>query len=436
MNRKALAVSYFLFVAFAWACGTSAIGPGGTGGGGPGGDATAPTDAEAEGEDATSDAKVATDSGRDSGKDAGRDSIADTAPDALDALDGSTDVFVQPPTPAVRYVGRVDDTDINGPRVAWAAARAIVRFDGTALEATLAHTNGLNGGPTYVDVVIDGSMQPTPILVPTGISTFAVASGLAAGTHVVELVKRTEAQHGVLQFRGFAYPNGGQLLAPLPAPLRRIEVLGNSVMSAYGVEGAGPVCVGGVPSVTCNSDKSAAQIAATTLGADLFLTAYAGKGITLNVTPGDNLTLPILFDRNLPDTANSAWNFANYVPHVFVLGIANVDIDTPEPTLTDSYEAFAIKVRGVYPAAHIMYVVNAGATDDYPVGQMMRTKLKAMAATVISRRKAAGDLNVSNYTMTEYTNGQLSGCDYHPNVALQAQMGAELISFLQAELGW
>jgi hypothetical protein len=385
--------------------------------------ADAQTDAPDAADDAAADANADV-------LDAGAD-----ASDASDAADAAKDSG-PPPAPAVRYVGRFVDTDPLGPRAAWPGARAIVRFDGTGLDATLALVNGFSGGPGYLDVIVDGIVQPNPIKVPQGTSNVTVANGLPAGVHTVELVKRTEANHGVVQFRGFAFPNGGQLLAPPAAPPRRIEVMGNSTISGYGVDGAGPNCPGGTTSATFNARKSAGQVAATALGADLVLLAYGGKGVTKNLTNGDANTMPVLFDRTLPESAAFQWSFAKYVPDAFVMVVTNLDAETSEPTLTNAYEAFAIKLRAAYPNAHIMFALSAAATDDYPVGLMTRTRLRAMTTTVVSRRAAAGDLNLSKYAMTEYVNGQLTGCDYHPNEALHAQMGAELAGWLKAELGW
>lgn len=446
MSRNSFARSCFACLSvgsFVWACGTAAVSPGTDGGSSVDaapGPSTFDTGIGPE-SDAASDTAAPVDGASDVGSldgasDAQDDAITPDANDAgSDASDAAPDNFV-PPTPAIRYVGRFEDTDVNGLRAGWPASRTIVRFDGTALSASISHVNGFSGGPTYLDVIVDGIVQGAPLSVPVGISNVSIVSGLAAGAHTVELVKRTEALHGVVQFRSFSYPNGGQLLAPPPTPTRRIEVMGNSAISGYGVDGAGPNCAGGATAVTYNARKSGAQVAATALGADLVFLGYAGKGVTKNITAGDAQTLPVLFDRTLPETNAYAWSFAKYVPHAFVMVITNIDAETAEPALTNAYEAFAIKIRNAYPGAHVMLVVSAAATDDYPVGLMTRTKLKAMAASVVTKRKASGDQNISSHAMTEYVNGQLSGCDYHPNEALHQQMGAELVSWLKAELGW
>lgn len=56
---------------------------------------------------------------------------------------------------------------------------------------------------------------------------------------------RSEAQNGTTQFLGYDF-GGGVLLAPPARKARRLEIIGDSVSSGYGVEGVGlgPTCPG------------------------------------------------------------------------------------------------------------------------------------------------------------------------------------------------
>jgi hypothetical protein len=143
-----------------------------------------------------------------------------------------------------------------------------------------------------------------------------------------------------------------------------------------------------------------------------------------------------LFERTFPASMTPAWSYASYVPDAFILTTSNLDIDTPDPALTNAYLAFTTQIRAAYPAAHIFVVVTSYATDNYPVGKMVRTRFSAVANAVASARTAAGDTKVYAYAMTEYTEAQLTGCDYHPGPALHAQMAGELTSWLRTRLGW
>jgi hypothetical protein len=372
----------------------------------------------------------------------------DAAPDALSMRDARADGMAAVPEagvpeagidagmPEVRYVGRFDRSSALGPRVGFPAARAIVRFEGTELKATLGQVKGYGSGPSYIDTIVDGVALSTALVVPEGTSTLTVATGLAFGEHTVEMVKRTEGYHGVVQFKGFAYPGGGRLLAPPPARTRRIEMLGNSAVNGYGLEGMGPVCAGGTPPSSSNARKTAGVIAADTLNADLVMLGVGGKGITINNTPGDLETFPVLFERTLPESAAPLWNHAANVPDAFVLTTSNLDIDTEDNARVTAFETFVQRIRTVYPTTSIFLVVSSYATDDFPTGKMTRTRLLATVNAVAARRVTAGDTKVYAYGMTQYVAGQLTGCDYHPGPVLHAQMAAELTTWLRARLAW
>ena len=390
-------------------------------------DAAADASADAPGVDARPDATA------DAAPDATADAAVDAAPDAtVDAAPEAGPPDAGPP--AVRYIGRFDTTPAAGPRGAYAASRAQVRFEGTEVSATLEQTNGFGGGPSYFDIYVDGVMEATPLVVTSGVATQTVVAGLPAGTHTVELVKRTEGNYGAVQFRGFTFPGGGRLLPPPPARTRKLEIMGNSVINGYGILGAGPVCTPNAGNQ--NTELAAPPISAAAVGADLVFLGVSGKGITKNYSATDTVTLPVIFNRTLPQSAAVTWNHADFVPDAFVLFATGLDAEVDDSVMRPGYLDFIGTVRGKYPSAHIFLIVPATATDNYPAGQRARSRLAAMTQYVVTERAALGDTKVYAYSMTEYVGGQITGCDYHPNDALQAQMAAELTGWLRARLGW
>ena len=147
------------------------------------------------------------------------------------------------------------------------------------MKATFAETS-LYSGPSRWDVIVDDVVQ-TPLALATASTTYTLASGLAFGTHTVELHRRTEANVGVSQFLGFEFP-GGVLLAPPPAPARRLEFLGDSSSNGYGILGNGPNC--GFSGDTENERLSYPALVANDLGADHHNLAASGKGLYWNST--------------------------------------------------------------------------------------------------------------------------------------------------------
>jgi hypothetical protein len=365
------------------------------------------------------------------------DASTDASADAGTSVDASEiGADASSAAPAVRYIGRFDTRDPNGPSAGWPASRVSIRFEGTALSANLKQEDR-GSGSNYLDIVVDGVAAAAPLEVAPGTRTLPIVAGLAAGIHVVDIVRRTEGIQGTLQYLGFSYPQGGKLLAPPPEPRRRIEFLGNSAVDGYGVEGDGPTCTGGgTPPKFTNARKSVGYIASAKLNADLVLLGQSGKGVGVNLGSGDTDTFPILFERTLPDDRTSRFFPSTVEPDAFVLIASNLDIDLKGVALANAYEAFIAKIRSAYPRTHLLLVVSSYSTDDYPVGAMTRTRLTAMTQSIAASRATAGDSKVYAYAMKPYVDGQLTGCDYHPGPALHAQMAGELEGWLKARLGW
>ncbi len=329
-----------------------------------------------------------------------------------------------------RYVGRVDSLS----RMGWPGTRFVMRFHGTEAKAALVTTAGYLSGETYFDVSVDGVARATPQAAPAGTTAVTLASGLANGDHEVELVKRTEGTFGVTQVTSLAVSSGGFLTeGALPVPTRFVEMMGNSAIEGYGVDGAGPMCAASAP--THDAKKSAPYLTALDLGADLSLLGVSGKGIGANIAPSDMDTMRVLFERALPESSMPAHGFVRK-PGAFVLFASNTDIALADGPLATAYADFMTRVRAVYPSTPLLLVVSAYSTDDYPVGQNARTRLVAMSNEVVRRRTMAGDGNVYAYAMTVYVEGQLTACESHPGPALHRQMATELTGWIRTRAGW
>src|SRR5687768_16197828 len=209
-------------------------------------------------------------------------------------------------------------TDASNVRFAWSGSGVVARFSGTSLSVRL------DGGQQYT-VLIDGQLQPK--LIPST-PTSVLASDLAEGTHVVEIYRRTEANQGESIFSGFDL-GSGTLLAPPPAPERRIEIVGDSITCGYGNEGADMNCP--FTPDTENHYLTYGAIAARAVGAELSTVAWSGKGVVCNY--GDEPAscvdpLPVYYDRTLPERPESVWSFASWQPHAVVINLGNNDLST------------------------------------------------------------------------------------------------------------
>lgn len=357
--------------------------------------------------------------------------LDDASGDSGDSGDRN-DASVQSPTdagaPALRYVGRFEATD-GGMRDGFPGSRVIARFEGTRVEATFI---GRSGMPHY-DVIVDGVARSAALVIPAGRQDVTLASDLGAGVHTVEIMKRAESYFGSAELVDVRFPRG-QLLAPPAAAPRRIEVVAHSAANGFGIEGPGPSCPNGATAASANAGKSAPFLSAIALNADLVLLGYSGRGLTTAAAP---VTFPMLFERTNPESASPPWRHEQWVPDVLLLfAISFTDLDASDPILAEAYATFVARARFVYPTTHVFLVLSAYATDNYPVGKMARTRTRAIQQEVVRRRMMLSDSRVYAYEMTAYVDGQLTGCDYHPGIALHEQMAREMTPWIATRLGW
>jgi lysophospholipase L1-like esterase len=348
---------------------------------------------------------------------------------------GGADAGADPP--AVRFVGRRDEANPLQPRFGWPGGRMVARFSGTGASVSLNHADGVNGGTTWFDVLVDGVVVKK-ISTTTGTSTYALAAGLPSAVHTVELVKRTEASLGDDQFVGFTF-TGGALLAPPPAKTRRVEFVGDSMIQGFGVEGVDP-CPGGATADTHNARLAMPSLVAKDLDAEDMSTTYSGKGIGRNEDVTDPLRFGALYPRALPDVASSMWSFASSPADVIVIVLGGTDFEaSPAPTAaayTTTLGTFFDIVRGKNPASHVILAVGGQISNNYPVGAQARTRITQATNNVVAARNGAGDARVYPFVFTESDGTNTTGCYEHANATLHRQWADMIIPFIKSKTGW
>jgi hypothetical protein len=376
-------------------------------------------------------------SGTSGGLDGGTDSAADAAEDAFDSA--------VPEVPALQYVGRVDMNDAAGARLAWPGTRVVARFDGTDVSVKLTQFDGFSTnyfGPSWMNVIIDGVVQ-APFQVDGGNTVpkdYVIATGLAAGIHVIEIEKRTEANAGTVRFEGFTYTGGAAtLLAPPARPTRRIEFLSDSTIDGFGVDGtlgdvntcSGPV---GTYGAYCNERKSMAFLTSASLSAEMNLIAYSGKGFTTNESAGDNVYFPEIYPRTLPEVTGSVWDFTKLIPDAVVISLGGEDVDgvaTVPAGFQAAYTTLVTTIRTNYPSAYIWLTVWAQIKNGAIASRTaMTNSLNAIVA-------AKADAKMYVYSFPE-SNGATdeTGCAFHANAALHTSMAALMVTEIKGKTGW
>lgn len=327
--------------------------------------------------------------------------------------------------PAVRYVGRVDNSDPAAVRLAWSGTGAIARFSGTQVGVKIRTAHQFTA-------VVDGVVR-VPKLTPNA-GTTPIANGLTDGVHIVEIYRRPEANQGEAVFLGFDFGTG-QLLAPPPAPERRIEMIGDSISCGYGDEGADQTCT--FSADTENHYVTYEAITARDLGAELVTIAWSGKGVVCNYGDDANSCvdpLPVFYDRTLPQRPTSPWNFGAWQPQVVVINLGTNDFSTAmDPSQADfeaGYKAFLAHIRGNYPNALILCTVAPLLN-----GSDLATT-KSYIAEVVQQMNTAGDSKVKAFDIAPTDPADGYGCDYHPSQKTHAKMATQLTAEIKADLGW
>ena len=329
-----------------------------------------------------------------------------------------------PGQPGVRFVGRTDTTSAGIVRFGWPGSAILFRFSGTEASVRMDDASG------FFALLVDGQQRPTLSTTP-GEKSYRVASGLPAGTHEVRLYRRVEGHQGLTNFRAVEL-GSGTLLAPPPAPARRIEIIGDSITCGYGNEGTLPC---GYTPDTEDNYRAYGSITARNLDADLVTIAWSGKGVIYNYGDDKNEPLPELYDRTLPMDASRTWDFSRYQPHVVVINLGTNDFSTPgEPdqsTFSNAYRGFVQHLRQKYPAAFILCLNPTGIGSSNGDGESVPFNY---ISAVVAGLKAAGDTKIEAHRLTFNTTG--NGCDYHPTIATHASMAASLTTKLKSLLGW
>lgn len=325
-------------------------------------------------------------------------------------------------TPGIRYDGRFDFTNPQSPKFAWTGSSIVANFSGTEVSVTLKST-----GENWFHAIIDGNVM-APFMVNSQ-STVKLASNLANREHQVVLWKRTEASQGEVQFLGFDFGNG-KLLAPPPAPERKIEFIGDSITCAYGNEGTSK----DQPFTPKNENSylSYAAITARNLNASANYIAWSGIGITMNYGGAGGPLIQDRYPMTLPQS-NVKWDFKKYIPQVVVINIGTNDFSTVTPDKTkfiNNYKSFVATIRSNYPDAHIFCTI----------GPMLwgtgLESCRAYVTEIVNYFKSNGDSKVYMMEYPQQSEANGYGEDWHSSIKTHQLMADQLTEEIKAKLGW
>lgn len=342
------------------------------------------------------------------------------------------------PLAFLRLEGRWSYDDPTVPRTAYPGARIAFAFQGTGVALRLSErpSDRSSFGTSQFSVTIDG--QPAPSLVTTIAGTveethdYTLAEGLPAGLHAVQLSRRTEAEFGSTGLVDVLVTGGG-LVAPPPARVHRLEIVGDSNTTGYGIEATRP-CVHTASHE--NWDKAFPALLATRFDAEVQTVSYSGKGVRYNVSPSDPLNLTVLYDRSIPSEPGSVYDASSFPAEAVVVLAGGVDFTNRRPVeffFEADYDALIEKIHLAHPDATVFCTVSPGIYDAQD--WLTRTVVREALQKVVSKRSAAGQ-KIVFHEFPQGTDAELNACDYHSNPAHHAALASSLGALMSTTLGW
>jgi lysophospholipase L1-like esterase len=343
-------------------------------------------------------------------------------------------VVIPPDDPAIRYEGRFDLSNEGAARFAWPATSFSVRFTGTSLSLILDDTPLPDGTPDtdWLAVSVDGRDLP-PLGLSEGSRTYEVARGLAGGAHEAIVSKRTEAEVGTVALRGVALDPGARALPFGPARRRRIEIVGDSISTGFGIDGTSAACP--FTARTEDATQTYGVLAAHDLDADVSVIAWKGKGVLRDNDLADPITLPMIYGRILPGDPGS--RFASRLePDAVVLNVGTNDFSLsapPEEEFKSAYAGFVDTIRALHPQALLVLALGPMLFDE--PGRMWRSAVRTTIESLIDERGRAGDARIALLELwSDPEDG--AGCQVHPSLATHRKMAGSLVQLLESRLGW
>lgn len=219
-------------------------------------------------------------------------------------------------------------------------------FEGTSLSVYLSASEYKTGYESYVAVYIDDE-EPIALCIEKE-GWQEVASAMANHTHIVKILKRSEANVGVVYIHSIRLSEGGHLF-PAPAPIasRKIQVLGDSIACGYGnlwTEGKEI----DFPTRWEDGTNTYATMTAKRFGAALEVISISGIGAGNE----ERSPWPIL-----PAYRETDPTFDTYIPELVIIELGTNDASMKNPAA--SFIKYAVEliqfVRGKYPNSTIFW---------------------------------------------------------------------------------
>ncbi|HVN48959.1 MAG TPA: SGNH/GDSL hydrolase family protein [Bacteroidota bacterium] len=327
----------------------------------------------------------------------------------------------------IQYMGRFDFSNPKEVIFDWAGVGIVAQFEGSSCSVRIRDTTD------EFAIIID---QNAPKLLTTDTSeNYKVASGLSPFVpHTIFIQKRTEPLVGKGIYKGFILDRGAKLLPPNKRPDRRIEFIGNSITSGYGVMSDSANCH--FSPQTENAGMAFAAITARALQADYHLISFSGRGVVRNYGDANKTSfdpMPSFYDRTCCFDSTRKWDFTKWIPQVVVIDLGTNDFSTqPFPDkeiFLSAYHRLIDRVRLLYPGVTI-FCVSSPMVEE-PLTGYVREVVKQQQR-MQGRDKDVFFIEIPRSIMAKTD----WGCDMHPNIFGAKKMADLIAPMIQLRMNW
>lgn len=318
-----------------------------------------------------------------------------------------TPSIILPTNSKIQYIGRVDFTHPDAPKIWWVGTEIAANFHGTSLKIIMSNPNKVTH---YFNVIIDGNLSLLTLPAFSIDSTYSLAAELGNTVHTLQIIKRESPWDNQI-FKGFILDAGSELASPSPRKKRKIEFYGDSI--TQGVQS--DVAENGVDNyenfIDDNNYNSYAAITARAFDAEYMCTAVSG----IRLTPYKGRSnLPSIFDRLYPSTTAPLWDFSKWQADVVVVNLGENDYPFPQ-NFTSAYIRFVQKIRSKYPNAEIFLLTG-------PMSAGTNVKIINAINKAVETINSTGDKKVYAYNFIKN-----DGHQGHPRIGDHQTAASELI---------
>lgn len=334
--------------------------------------------------------------------------------------------------PYIQYFGRWDFSKPSAPKAGWGAVYVRFNFTGTSLSIALGKESGgmieQANFYNYYQYSIDNGKFKDLVYSP-GKEVYLLEDRLAPGSHSAVIVRCSEANFGVTEFLGVGLSPQGEMVEPDPAPVRKIEVIGDSISTGLANKNSGMY----IP-LTQDGNMAFGPQLARLLGAQWRVEA---KGGAYTRVPGWNrdFCMPLLFPRTFQQQEAPLWNFRPWQPDVLVIALGTNDFsDTvgEDDLFERDYLDFLDFVRKQYPAAEIFCV---GPWKEGVPWDNCRRHIKNAVRRFGDKKTHAID-PVAGGAWLVFPGDYVIGDKYHPNIAGNTKIAERLAAVIKPIMGW